>query len=63
MIEEGSVSVEAQFVDVPIAQRAVEYPVNVASSSSNWCSSTQHRLPSSCQEQAKGIHEPFIVPC
>lgn len=37
MIEEGTVSVEAQFVDVPVAQRAVDYPVNVANSSSNWC--------------------------
>ncbi len=44
MIEEGTVSVEAQFVDVPIAQRAVDYPVNVADNSNNWCANLSCHL-------------------
>ena len=37
IIEEGTVSVEASFVDIPLAQRAVSFPVNVASPSNGWC--------------------------
>ena len=33
---QGNVSVEASFVELPTAQRAVDFPVNV-SSSSGWC--------------------------
>ncbi len=36
IIEEGTVSVEAAFVDIPLAQRAVSFPVNVASPNSSW---------------------------
>ena len=32
----GHVSVEASFGEQPTAQRAVDFPVNVASSSSGW---------------------------
>ena len=39
IIEEGTVSVEASFVDIPLAQRAVSFPVNVASPSNSWCGS------------------------
>ena len=39
IIEEGTVSVEASFVDIPLAQRAVSFPVNVASPSNGWCGS------------------------
>ena len=36
IIEEGTVSVEAAFVDIPLAQRAVSFPVNVASPNNSW---------------------------
>lgn len=37
IIEEGTVSVEASFVDIPLAQRAVTFPVNVALPNNGWC--------------------------
>ena len=37
IIEEGTVSVEASFGDIPLAQRAVSFPVNVASPNNGWC--------------------------
>ena len=36
VIEEGTVSVEVSFVDIPLAQRAVSFPVNVASPNNSW---------------------------
>lgn len=37
IIGEGTVSVEASFVDIPLAQRAVTFPVNVALPNNGWC--------------------------
>ena len=45
VIEEGTVSVEASFVDIPLAQRAVSFPVNVASPSNGWCGSCKSPPP------------------
>lgn len=52
VIEEGTVSVEASFVDIPLAQRAVSFPVNVASPSNGWCGSRSSPLPLPPSERA-----------
>jgi hypothetical protein len=44
IILQGNVSVEASFVELPAAQRAVDFPVNV-SSSSGWCARQRPPCP------------------
>ena len=53
IIEEGTVSVEASFVDIPLAQRSVSFPVNVASPSSGWCARTATCLYSPAASQLR----------
>lgn len=50
IILQGNVSCEASFVELPAAQRAVDFPVNV-SSSSGWCEPEQ-ALPCPCPPHA-----------
>ena len=55
IIRGGHVSVEASFGEQPTAQRAVDFPVNVASSSSGWWATL-------CSWDVPGSH-PWLVAC
>jgi len=65
IIEEGTVSVEAAFVDIPLAQRAVSFPVNVAAPNNSWYNSLHCSSP--CLpgldpfKQHKYHHAPFLL--
>ena len=50
LIREGNVSVEASFAEPSIAQRAVDFPVNVAAESSDWCACGFHFPQAICKQ-------------